>query len=51
MSNKAKEIIIPNRSGVFRIVFLYVGQGDATLLVVPDGPAYQYVLVDSNHDV
>lgn len=50
MSNKAKEIIIPNRSSVFRIVFLYVGQGDATLLVVPKGGGYEYVLIDSNHD-
>jgi len=50
MSNKAKEIIIPNRSKVFRIIFLYVGQGDATLLVVPNGEEYHYVLIDSNHD-
>ncbi len=50
MSNKAKEIIIPDRANVFRIIFLYVGQGDATLLVVPNGEKYQYVLIDSNHD-
>ena len=50
MSNKAKEIIIPHETKVFRIVFLYVGQGDATLLVVPEGEKYKYVLIDSNHD-
>lgn len=50
MSNKAREIIIPNQPRVFRIIFLYVGQGDATLLVVPNGEEYQYVLIDSNHD-
>jgi len=50
MSNVAKETIIPNESGLFRVIFLYVGQGDATLLVVPDGSSYQYVLVDSNSD-
>lgn len=49
MSNKAKEIIIPQAKRVFRIIFLYVGQGDTTLLVVPDKDQYRYVLVDSNH--
>jgi len=49
MSNKAKDIIIPNKK-VFRIIFLYVGQGDSTLLVVPDGDAHKYVLVDSHND-
>ena len=28
MSTKAEEIIIPKEAGIFRIVFLYVGQGD-----------------------
>jgi competence protein ComEC len=50
MSNKAQEIIIPKQSGIFRTVFLYVGQGDATLLVVPDGGKYKYVLIDINND-
>lgn len=48
MTNKAKEIIVPSESRVFRIVFLYVGQGDATLLVIPEGDDYKYVLIDSN---
>lgn len=49
MSNKAKEVIIPDKN-VFRIVFLYVGQGDSTLLAVPDGDKHKYVLVDSHND-
>lgn len=48
MANTAKKIIIPEQSKIFRIVFLYVGQGDATLLVIPDGEKYKYVLIDSN---
>jgi competence protein ComEC len=50
MANTAKEVIIPNEAGIFRVVFLYVGQGDATLLVVPDGDNYIYVLIDMNVD-
>jgi len=49
MVNKAKEIIVPDKK-VFRIVFLYVGQGDSTLLVVPDGEGHKYVLIDSHND-
>ncbi len=49
MSNKAKEVIIPDKN-VFRIIFLYVGQGDSTLLVIPDGDNHKYVLVDSHND-
>ena len=49
MATKAKDIIVPP-TGVLRIIFLYVGQGDATLLVVPDGSGFRYVLVDNNID-
>jgi competence protein ComEC len=49
MPTKAKEIIIPP-TGVFRLIFLYVGQGDATILVVPDGAEFKYVLLDNNID-
>jgi beta-lactamase superfamily II metal-dependent hydrolase len=49
MVNKAKEIIIPAKH-VFRIIFLYVGQGDSTLLVVPSGEEHKFALVDSNQD-
>lgn len=53
MANTAQEVIIPKRAGVFRTVFLYTGQGESTLLVIPTGPLlsnYQYVLVDSDWD-
>lgn len=49
MANKAQEIIIPEE-GVLRFVFLYVGQGDATIMVVPDGSNFKYVLIDNNID-
>ncbi|MGB3589248.1 MAG: hypothetical protein WBA23_22075 [Tunicatimonas sp.] len=49
MANKAQEIIIPEQ-GVFRIVFLYVGQGDSAILVIPDGSDFRYVLLDNNID-
>jgi len=50
MANKAKEIITPNDTGVFRTVFLYVGQGDATIMAIPEGEGYKYALIDSNQD-
>lgn len=50
MSNFAKDKLIPEYDGVFRIVFLYVGQGDATLLLIPDGSEYKKVLIDCNLD-
>jgi len=50
MTNKAQEVIIPKEPNIFRTVFLYVGQGDSTLLVVPDGASYKYVMIDSNAD-
>ncbi len=49
MPTKAKDIVIPPM-GVFRLVFLYVGQGDATILAVPNGNAFKYVLLDNNID-
>lgn len=50
MSNTAKDILIPSKPGVLRIASLYVGQGDCTLLVVPNGINYDFVLVDTNKD-
>lgn len=49
----AEKIIKPTKAGVFRTVFLYTGQGESTLLVIPTGPNvadYMYVLVDSDLD-
>ena len=42
MSNKAQEILIPPE-GVFRVTFLYVGQGDSTLLTIPDGENFVFL--------
>lgn len=50
MSNTAKDVIIPEDPNVFRTVFLYVGQGESTLLAIPEGEDYNYVLIDSNQD-
>lgn len=53
MENVAKRVIHPTKAGVFRTVFLYTGQGESTLLVIPNGPGvddYLYVLVDCDED-
>lgn len=50
MSNTAKNIIIPKVQGIFRAIFLYSGQGESTLFVIPDGTDYIYALIDSNID-
>jgi len=49
----AERIIKPTKAGIFRTVFLYTGQGESTLLVIPNGSGiddYIYVLVDSDKD-
>lgn len=49
----AEKIIKPTKAGVFRSIFLYTGQGESTLLIIPTGPIvsdYKYVLVDSDRD-
>ena len=48
MTNTAKNICIPKENGIFRTIFLYVGQGDSTLLVIPDNDEYRFVLIDCN---
>lgn len=50
MSSTAKDVILPSDPKTFRTVFLYVGQGDATVMVVPDNGKRRYILVDSNVD-
>jgi len=47
----AKDIIIPKVKSVFRTVFLYVGQGESVLLLIPDGQGWKYMLVDTNTDI
>ena len=49
----AERIIKPIKAGIFRTVFLYTGQGESTLLVIPTGSTvtdYMYVLVDCDRD-
>jgi competence protein ComEC len=51
--NTAERIIQPEKAGIFRTIFLYTGQGESTLLVIPNGPTkddYLYVLVDCDRD-
>jgi competence protein ComEC len=51
--NVAERVIKPQKPGIFRTIFLYTGQGESTLLVIPSGPGvndYQYVLLDSDLD-
>lgn len=49
----AEKVIKPTKAGIFRSVFIYTGQGETTLLVIPTGPNvsdYMYVMVDSDLD-
>lgn len=49
----AEKIIKPTVAGIFRTVFLYTGQGESTLLVIPTGLTikdYIYVLIDCDRD-
>lgn len=51
--NTAEKIIKPTKAGIFRTIFLYTGQGESTLMVIPTGnnvSDYMYVLVDSDRD-
>jgi competence protein ComEC len=51
--NIAQEIIKPTQSNTLRAVFLYTGQGDATILAIPESSLennYKYVLIDSDLD-
>jgi competence protein ComEC len=51
--NVAERVIKPKKAGIFRTIFLYTGQGESTLLVIPNGPKvsdYLYVLVDCDRD-
>jgi len=49
----AEKILKPKKGGIFRTVFLYTGQGETTLLIIPTGSGvddYIYVLLDSDLD-
>lgn len=46
--SKASDILNPPANNVMRFVFLYVGQGESTLLFVPNGACHKTMLVDCN---
>lgn len=51
MSNIAKDLIWPRGNNILvRVVFLYVGQGDSTIVIAADNGAYQTLLIDINLD-
>lgn len=51
MPTTAERILKPTDPSIFRTAFLYVGQGDCTLHIIPDGQGGSlYVLVDINTD-
>jgi len=49
MESTAERVIIPPK-GVFRIVFLYIGQGESTILAIPDGNNHKIILIDCHID-
>ena len=51
--NTAKEVIIPTTPNILRTVFLYTGQGDTTLLAIPESTttaSYKFIMIDSDLD-
>jgi len=51
MSNVAHDVIWPTDPDILvRAVFLYVGQGDCTIVLVKDGDTYKTLVVDINRD-
>jgi len=46
--SKASDILTPPSTDIMRFVFLYVGQGESTLLFIPDGQRHKTMLIDSN---
>jgi len=49
--NKAKEILWPSDANILvRFVWLYVGQGSSTIILIKNGDAYKSLLVDINLD-
>jgi len=51
VSNVARHVIWPGDTDILvRAVFLYVGQGDCTIVLVKDGDTYKTLVVDVNLD-
>ncbi len=51
MSNVARDIMWPTDNNILvRVVFLYVGQGESTIVIAADNETYHTLLVDINLD-
>lgn len=51
MANIAKDLLWPkDKDIIVRIVFLYVGQGDSTIVLAANGATYETILIDINLD-
>lgn len=51
MTALARDLLWPSDSDILvRIVFLYVGQGESTIVLAADGATYRSFLVDINCD-
>ena len=51
VSNVAQDVIGPDGKDILvRTVFLYVGQGDCTIVLVKDGDTYKTLVIDINRD-
>jgi beta-lactamase superfamily II metal-dependent hydrolase len=51
MTNVAQDVLWPTDSDVLiRVGMLYVGQGDASVVLVKDGTTYKTILIDINRD-
>lgn len=51
--NIAQKVLQPTTAGIFRTAFLYTGQGEVTLMIIPTGEQvsdYIYVLIDCDED-
>ncbi|MFC1869822.1 ComEC/Rec2 family competence protein [Chloroflexota bacterium] len=51
MTNVAKDLLWPkDKDIIVRVVFLYVGQGDSTIVLAANGGSYETILIDINLD-
>ncbi|MDQ3801422.1 MAG: MBL fold metallo-hydrolase [Acidobacteriota bacterium] len=48
MGAPAQNILLPPQTNMMRVVFLYVGQGESTLLFIPNNGTHLKMLIDSN---
>lgn len=48
MSTTAQDILLPPQPDILRVVFLYVGQGESTLVFIPNYGSHLKMLIDSN---